>query len=104
MSSTDDIFSTHKAPPSQGGWVEFTLDHEGNYPFVTHSFGDMVKGAAGILHTTGAPKVAAPAPAPAAAAGHAMGAMKADVNATLGEMFVKADTTSVNAGKVTFAV
>ena len=79
--------------PSQGGWVEFTLDHEGNYPFVTHAFGDMVKGAAGILHTTGAPKVAAPAPAPAAAAGHAMGAMKADVNATLGEMFVKADTT-----------
>jgi hypothetical protein len=49
--------------PSQGGWVEFTLDHEGNYPFVTHSFGDMVKGAAGILHTTGAPKVVAPAPA-----------------------------------------
>jgi FtsP/CotA-like multicopper oxidase with cupredoxin domain len=90
--------------PSQGGWVEFTLDHEGNYPFVTHSFGDMVKGAAGILHTTGAPKVVAPAPAPAAAPGHDMGAMKADINATLGEMFVKADTTSVKAGKVTFAV
>ena len=51
--------------PSQGGWVEFTLDQEGNYPFVTHAFGDMVKGAAGILHTTGAPKVAAPAPAAA---------------------------------------
>ena len=46
--------------PSQGGWVEFTLDQEGNYPFVTHAFGDMVKGAAGILHTTGAPKVAGP--------------------------------------------
>jgi uncharacterized cupredoxin-like copper-binding protein len=90
--------------PSQGGWVEFTLDHEGNYPFVTHSFGDMVKGAAGILHTTGAPKVVAPAPAPAATPGHDMGAMKADVNTTLGEMFVKADTTSVKAGKVTFAV
>ena len=59
---------------SQGGWVEFTLDQEGNYPFVTHAFGDMVKGAAGILHTTGAPKVAAPAPAPAAAAGHDDGA------------------------------
>jgi uncharacterized cupredoxin-like copper-binding protein len=90
--------------PSQGGWVEFTLDHEGNYPVVTHAFGDMVKGAAGILHTTGAPKVVAPAPAPAATPGHDMGAMKADVNATLGEMFVKADTTSVKAGKVTFAV
>jgi nitrite reductase (NO-forming) len=90
--------------PSQGGWVEFTLDQEGNFPFVTHAFGDMVKGAAGILHTTGAPKVVAPAPAPAATPGHDMGAMKADVNATLGEMFVKADTTSVKAGKVTFAV
>ena len=41
--------------PSQGGWVDFTLDKEGNYPFVTHAFGDMVKGAAGILHTAGAP-------------------------------------------------
>jgi nitrite reductase (NO-forming) len=44
--------------PSQGAWVDFTLDKEGNYPFVTHAFGDMVKGAAGILHTTGAPKPA----------------------------------------------
>jgi len=25
--------------PSQGGWVEFTLDQEGAYPFVTHAFG-----------------------------------------------------------------
>jgi FtsP/CotA-like multicopper oxidase with cupredoxin domain len=94
--------------PSQGGWVEFTLDREGNYPFVTHAFGDMVKGAAGILHTTGAPKVAGPeaaAPKPPAG-GHDMGAMlrKADVSTTLGEMFVKADRTSVPAGKVTFAV
>jgi uncharacterized cupredoxin-like copper-binding protein len=94
--------------PSQGGWVEFTLDQEGNFPFVTHAFGDMVKGAAGIIHTTGAPKVAGPeaAPKPAAAAmsGHDMGAMKADVNTTLGEMFVKADTTTVKAGKVMFAI
>ena len=44
--------------PSQGGWVEFTLDQEGSYPFVTHAFGDMVKGALGILAT------------PHAAAGH----------------------------------
>ncbi|HVF78530.1 MAG TPA: multicopper oxidase domain-containing protein [Solirubrobacteraceae bacterium] len=41
--------------PSQGGWVDFTLDKEGNYPFVTHAFGDMVKGATGVLHTTGGP-------------------------------------------------
>jgi nitrite reductase (NO-forming) len=37
--------------PSQGGYVEFTLDEEGSYPFVTHAFGDMVKGAAGALQT-----------------------------------------------------
>jgi nitrite reductase (NO-forming) len=105
--------------PSQGGWVEFTLDQEGNFPFVTHSFGDMVKGAAGILHTTGAPKVKAPAAAPApAASGHQAGAAHdtgaaagedaaaedADVNATLGEMFVKADKTTVDAGHVHIAV
>jgi uncharacterized cupredoxin-like copper-binding protein len=107
--------------PSQGGWVEFTLDEEGNFPFVTHSFGDMVKGAAGILHTTGAPKVKAPAPAPApAASGHEAGATAghdtgaaagedaaaedADVNATLGEMWVKADKTTVDAGHVHIAV
>jgi hypothetical protein len=33
-----------------------------------------------------------------------MGAMKADVSTTLGEMFVKADTTTAMAGKVTFTV
>jgi uncharacterized cupredoxin-like copper-binding protein len=83
--------------PSQGGWVEFTLDQEGNFPFVTHAFGDMVKGAAGILHTTGAPKVAAAEAAPKAAA-------KADVNVTLGDMWVKADKPSIRAGKVSFSV
>jgi len=98
--------------PSQGGWVEFTLDEEGNYPFVTHAFGDMVKGATGILHTTRAPKVSGPEagsaaagePAAHAAAGHDMAAMKADVTTTLGDMWVKADTTTVKAGNVSFAV
>ena len=42
--------------PSQGGWVEFTLEEEGTYPFVTHAFGDMVKGALGVLATPNAPK------------------------------------------------
>jgi uncharacterized cupredoxin-like copper-binding protein len=90
--------------PSQGGWVEFTLDQEGNFPFVTHAFGDMVKGAAGILHTTGAPKVARPEAAakPAASAKNAgMGPM---VATTLGEMWVKADTTTAEAGDVMFSV
>ncbi len=41
--------------PSQGGWVEFTLDDEGNFPFVTHAFGDMVKGAVGVFRTEKAP-------------------------------------------------
>jgi FtsP/CotA-like multicopper oxidase with cupredoxin domain len=89
--------------PSQGGWVEFTLDQEGNFPFVTHAFGDMVKGAAGILHTTGAPKVAAPAAAKPATAKPAAG-MGPMVNTTLGEMFVKSDTTTAKAGDVMFSV
>lgn len=46
--------------PSQGGYAEFTLDQQGNYPFVTHAFGDMVKGAAGMLHTEGAPAIPVP--------------------------------------------
>ena len=50
--------------PSQGGWVEFTLDEEGGYPFVTHAFGDAVKGAIGVLQTKNAPQ----------GAGHDMGA------------------------------
>jgi nitrite reductase (NO-forming) len=41
--------------PSQGGWVEFTLAEEGNFPFVTHAFGDMTKGALGVLRTEKAP-------------------------------------------------
>jgi FtsP/CotA-like multicopper oxidase with cupredoxin domain len=90
--------------PSQGGWVEFTLDQEGNFPFVTHAFGDMVKGAAGILHTTGAPKIAAPAAAAKPAAATKSAGMGTMVNTTLGEMFVKSDATSAKAGDVMFSV
>jgi len=54
---------TMNLAPSQGGWAEFTLDEEGTFPFVSHAFGDMVKGAAGVLATEGAP-----APAPGGAA------------------------------------
>jgi nitrite reductase (NO-forming) len=50
--------------PSQGGWVEFTLDEEGAYPFVNHSFGNMVKGSLGVLKTPNAPE---------GAGGHDMG-------------------------------
>jgi uncharacterized cupredoxin-like copper-binding protein len=92
--------------PSQGGWVEFTLDEEGAYPFVTHAFGDAVKGAIGVLKTPHAP----------AGAGHDMGGdtashaehtattAGADVNVSLGDMWVKADKTTVKAGEVSFAV
>jgi uncharacterized cupredoxin-like copper-binding protein len=84
--------------PSQGGWVDFTLDEPGNYTFVTHNFGDMVKGAAGILHTPGAPMPKAPA-APAAA-----GTPAGAIQVTLGEMFVKTPVSSAKAGKVAFQV
>ena len=93
--------------PSQGGWVEFTLDEEGGYPFVNHAFGDMVKGSLGVLKTPNAPE---------GGGGHDMGghdsAAKAegaaggagDVNVSFGDMWIKSDTPSVKAGKVTFGV
>jgi nitrite reductase (NO-forming) len=89
---------TMNLAPSQGGWAEFTLAQEGNFPFVTHSFGDMVRGAAGVLHTAKAPKQqegAAPAKTTAGAKG---------VGVTLGEMWVKTTAPTAKAGKVTFDV
>jgi FtsP/CotA-like multicopper oxidase with cupredoxin domain len=92
---------TMNLAPSQGGWAEFTLAEEGNFPFVTHAFGDMVRGAAGVLHTAKAPEPAgaeaAPAPAKSAAAA-------AGIGVTLGEMFVKTETNTAKPGKVTFNV
>jgi nitrite reductase (NO-forming) len=89
--------------PSQGGYVEFTLDSEGMYPFVTHAFGDMVKGALGVLATTHAPKASE-------GGGHSMGGhapttvapAKGGIATELGEMFVKPAQTEIKAGKVTF--
>lgn len=91
---------TMSLAPSQGGWADFTLDAEGNFPFVTHSFGDMVKGAAGMLHTAGAPMPKAP-PKPATA--HPAGAA-GGVTVTFGDMWIKSSLASVKAGKVTFNV
>jgi uncharacterized cupredoxin-like copper-binding protein len=97
--------------PSQGGWVEFTLDEEGTFPFVTHAFGDMVKGALGVLATPNAPKSAGHGADPAATGTHdtaaheyAVAAAAADVNVSLGDMWIKADKPTVKAGEVTFAV
>jgi FtsP/CotA-like multicopper oxidase with cupredoxin domain len=99
---------TMSLAPSQGGYAEFTLDQEGSYPFVTHAFGDMVKGAAGILRTEHAPQAAAEGAQPAAggqpAANGGQPAAKADVNLTMGEMWIKADHPTVKAGRVTFGV
>ena len=35
--------------PSQGGFVEFTFDTDGFYPFVTHKFANVPKGAVGVF-------------------------------------------------------
>lgn len=35
--------------PSQGGFVEFTFDADGVYPFVTHKFANVGKGAVGLF-------------------------------------------------------
>src|SRR5829696_3254958 len=94
---------TMNLAPSQGGYAEFTLDEEGAYPFVTHAFGDAVKGAIGVLRTKDAP---------AAAGGHDMGGAAApaspvaaaDVNVTFGDMWIKASAPTVKAGKVTFGI
>jgi nitrite reductase (NO-forming) len=51
--------------PSEGGFVELTFDREGTYPFLTHAFGDMVRGAIGALKTADAPKADASAEPPA---------------------------------------
>ena len=89
--------------PSQGGWVEFTLDEEGTYPFVTHAFGDAVKGAIGVLKTENAPQGGGHDMSPAAG-GATHAAAAGDVNVTLGDMWVKADTATFEAGEISFAV
>ena len=35
--------------PAQGGFVEFTFDEDGLYPFVTHKFANVGKGALGLF-------------------------------------------------------
>jgi uncharacterized cupredoxin-like copper-binding protein len=89
--------------PAQGGYVEFTLDEEGTYPFVNHAFGDMVKGSLGVLKTENAPKAGGGHDMSGAAA-HSQPAGNADANVTLGDMWIKSDVPSVKAGKVTFSV
>jgi uncharacterized cupredoxin-like copper-binding protein len=107
--------------PSQGAVVTFSLPQAGNYSFVTHNFGDMVKGAAGVLHTTGAPKGAPVSPAPTGGstspvwpsmvkststsqAGASSQAPAGTLAASLGDMWIKAPVATAKAGKVSFYV
>lgn len=96
--------------PSQGGWVEFTLDEEGVYPFVTHAFGDAVKGAIGKLATANAPESAYEGGghdhgrSPPRGGGNPGGIAEGRVPIVLGEMFVRPGAAKVKAGKVTFEV
>jgi uncharacterized cupredoxin-like copper-binding protein len=103
---------TVNVAPSQGGYVEFTLDEEGTYPFVTHAFGDAVKGAIGVIQTENAPKGGGHEMDTGSSGGssehdHATDhgqAAAADVNVKMGEMYIEADKTEVDAGETTFAV
>jgi uncharacterized cupredoxin-like copper-binding protein len=61
----------------------------------------MIKGALGTLATPNAPKGAA---SHAGTSHDAAATVAADVNVTLGDMWIKSDTPSVKAGEVTFAV
>ena len=89
--------------PSQGGWVEFTLDEEGTYPFVTHAFGDMVKGAIGVAadharpEGRGGPRHGR---APAAGGQPPTRPTSTSRSATCGS---RPSAPTVKAGKVTFA-
>jgi nitrite reductase (NO-forming) len=94
--------------PSQGGWVEFTLDEEGTFPFVNHAFGDMVKGSLGILATPNAPEAAGHGSAPASGHGSATkdaaAAPAGSIGVSMGDMWIKSAAPTAKAGKVTFSV
>lgn len=92
--------------PSQGGYVEFTLDEEGAYPFVDHSFADAARGAVGVLQTAGAAETSVRShgerASSRAARSSALGRGKVAVE--LGEMYVRPAAHTVKAGRVTFVV
>ena len=108
--------------PAEGAVVTLTLPQAGNYSFVTHSFGDMVRGGAGVLHAGNAP-LPQPVPGtPVPTGGSAkpvlpsmvssrstapqptLQAPAGDLPVVLGDMFVKTPVTSVKPGKVSFYV
>jgi uncharacterized cupredoxin-like copper-binding protein len=110
--------------PAEGAVVTFTLPQAGDYTFLTHNFGDMVKGAAGVLRAGDAPPPTVTGPLPtggstnpvlpsaepmstmsstASAAPAAPASVAGAVSVTMGEMYVHAPS-SAHAGKVTFQV
>jgi uncharacterized cupredoxin-like copper-binding protein len=106
--------------PAEGATITFTLPQAGNYTFLTHSFGDMVKGAAGVLHTPGAPAVSTAGtptptggsprpvlpsanPMPAATQKATAPVAPGSLSVTLGDMWLHGPQ-SAKAGKVTFQV
>ena len=98
--------------PSQGGYVEFTLDEEGSYPFVDHSFADAARGAIGVLRTTHAPRTSGGHDGSSsdhgsghgAAAAQPQGVASGTLAVELGEMYVRPASHTVKAGRVTFVV
>jgi len=108
--------------PAQGAVMTLTLPQTGDYTFVTHSFGDMVKGAAGILRAGNAPlpKPIPGNPVPTGGSSrpvlptmvHTSGSTakasptvpSGELGVTLGDMWIKAPVVTVKAGKVTFAI
>lgn len=54
LGSSPDGIEEAEAEARLGRWGPNAIE-EGTYPFVTHSFGDMVKGAVGVLATQKAP-------------------------------------------------
>jgi uncharacterized cupredoxin-like copper-binding protein len=113
--------------PAQGAWMDLTLPQTGDYTFVTHAFGDMVKGAAGVLRTPGAPMPQVTGPTPTGGSAKpvlpteqmasggtggtggtggpsAAGLPAGTVAAAMGDLWIRSSTTSVKAGKITFKV
>lgn len=109
--------------PAEGAVMTLTLPQTGDYAFLTHSFGDMVKGGAGVLRAGNAPTPPVTGSAPSGGStksvlpstvsqGMSMGSSQpaaaqapaGEIAVTLGDMFVKAPGVSAKPGKVTFAV
>lgn len=109
--------------PAEGAVATLTLPQTGDYAFLSHNFGDMVKGDAGLLRAGHAP--VPPVTGPAPSGGRASAVLPSMISSmssansaqaaapqaptgtlavTLGDMWVKAPVVSTKAGKVSFFV